>query len=370
MPQATLMLIALLPITSLSEQNGAAPVRADSNGDGRVSYADAAMVRAHFGGAARYDVDASGKVDDQDVAAVLTRLDRPITTLGYRPVRKVHAHLRTWNGSWQRNPLGLASWWALDQPHGKAVQKLYSKIDLLAARAGVRHFVLQLPGGSVPPRMCASQFWPMPKERRELLKQMARILKRKYPDLKLGVYCGWELDPTPQTTEMIGWRYPDWFNQRDRAAMVNQYRGWHDIDFDFLVLDAITQQGWRDGTALTWLDYIERKCHLRTIGEAYPLMKPGRVRVNDKLAMNQHAWMALKRYIDRRKIKGDPVAARYMGLNGHIPGWRESQVSRLRIVSECVAQGFIPWIYDYGTTEESVQLYKYAVDRLASKERD
>jgi hypothetical protein len=213
--------------------------------------------------------------------------------------------------------------------------------------------------------MCASQFWPLPRERRALLKQMAQRLKRKYPGLQLGVYCGWGLDPTPQTVEMTAWRYPDWYNRKDRAAIVDQYRGWRDIDFDFLVIDAITQQGWRDGTALTWLDYLEKRCRLRTIGEAYPLKKRGRVRVNDNPAMNQHAWMALHRYITRRKIPGDPVAARYMGLNGHMPGWRDSQAKRLEIIAQCVADGFIPWIYDYGTTEESVAMFRFAVAELS-----
>lgn len=342
--------------------------RLDVNQDGIVDYADVTLVRANLQGPNIYDVNQDGRINRRDTAFVLANLDRPLSSLGYRPVRKVHAHIRTWNGNWKRDRLGLVPWWSLDQPHAKAVGTLKNRIERLARGAGVRHFVLQLPGGSVPPRMCASQFWPLPTERRELLKQMARELKRDYPDISLGVYCGWELDPTPLTTEMKNWRRPDWNRVDDRKAMVFQYKGWGEIGFDFITFDAISSQNWRDGSALTWLRYIERTCGLRTIGEAYPLTKRGARRVNDFHAMKGHAWMGLRRYIERRKIPGDPEAARYMALNGHAAGWKDSLDERLKMVSECVEQGYIPWIYEYGTAAENVQLFRHAVRQLARKD--
>jgi hypothetical protein len=340
----------------------------DINGDGVVDYADAAMVHANPGGPAAYDVNRDGRIDSRDVELIMRNATPRRSRLGYQPIRKVHAHIRTWNGNWQRDPLGLVSWWSLKVPHEQAVATLQRRIERLAEGAGVRHFVLQLPGGSVAPRMCASQFWPIPEQRRTLLRSMARGLKERYPDLQLGVYCGWELDPTPETTEMEGWRHPDWHQKRDRAAMLHQYAGWRELDFDFLTFDAIAAQSWRDGSPITWMRYIERETGLRAIGEAYPLKMRGRLRVNDDQAMNEHAWMALQRYIDRRKIAGDDQAARYMGLNGHAPGWNDSQAERLRMVSECVDGGFIPWIYETGSDEENLAVFRHAVERLAQRE--
>jgi len=329
------------------------------------SFLAAAGIASAKGGHAPADVP-SPQVASRALASAATR--QSASAYGYHPIRKVHAQLYTWNGNWRRNRLGLSNWWGPNQPHEKAIATLKRKIDRLAAGSGVRYFVLHLPGGSVPPRMCASQFWPMPKVRRSLLKQMAQELKTAYRDIHLGVYCGWGLDPTPKTTEMTGWRYPDLASRQDRDAIVNQYRGWHTIGFDFLVLDAISAQQARHGTATAWLRFIERACRLRTVGEAFPLRRSGsRGRVDNAL-VNQHAWMALKRFIDRHQIAGDWVGARYMGLNGQIKAWKESQAQRLAIVSDCVARGFVPWIYEYGTPNENVQLFKHAVDELARKE--
>jgi len=78
--------------------------------------------------------------------------------------------------------------------------------------------------------------------------------------------------------------------------------------------------------------------------------------------------MALKGFIDRNKMAGDWAGARYMGLNGHIKGWKKGQNQRMAIVSDCIRRGFVPWIYEYGTLRENTQLLKHAVDELARQD--
>ena len=148
--------------------------------------------------------------------------------------------------------------------------------------------------------------------------------------------------------------------------MVHLYKGWGDIGFDFLMIDAISPHAYDDGTALTWLRYIERECGVRTIGEAYPQRKGRFRKVIDQESIDQHAWLGHKRFVDRYPtIKGHPTGARYMAFNGHAKGWKAGHAKRLEMISAAIEQGFIPDIYDIGRPPENVELFKHAVDELA-----
>jgi len=97
-------------------------------------------------------------------------------------------------------PDGLPDWWVdLDDLDGNGivdgVDALLGSLDA-AYGNGWRRMVIQLPAGSYPGLMSSSQWWTMPREKRDGLTVALPAWLAAHPDATLGVYVGFPIaDP-------------------------------------------------------------------------------------------------------------------------------------------------------------------------------
>ncbi len=262
---------------------------------------------------------------------------------GFTPDRRPVRAIPCFNGS-SANQYGLQPDWA--NPDVEIAVAWLEERLLAGVEEGYTRFVLTLPAGRDfnAEYFSSSHWWPQAPERREALGRFFRAWFDAHPETTLGVYTGFDLDPTPEDVEFSGHRVPQAEDAADVAALIDLHLHWFtECGFSEVFFDATSRFVRRNEVTLLVDEFSA--LGVRVGGEAMPRLSfyPNRLSESDIETM---AWVALVPYFELWDPEGAWIAD--PGRHELFVALTPESIANEELVQDILSRGFIPWVHGSG----------------------
>ncbi len=308
--------------------------------------------------------DDRSRPDARRDSAALRAPARPLRSDGglypdRRPVRAIAC----FNGSPRHPGMLNDEWGSSDDAH--AIAWLRSELER-GLEEGYTRFSLTLPGGKDPnQKFFSSSHWAtMSARRQRMLARFCQEWLAAHPETTLGLYSGFDIDPTPTTVKFDGHRPPRIGNESDRRSMFARTLPWvEQCGFTEIWWDATSKSN-RRGPAMHYGRMMMER-GIRIGGEAIPRAGAKSSEL-DREAIETMPWVGLVVYFDRWDPdwtwEVDPETTElFIAIRPTDPGTDEQLLSAFR-------RGFIPWVHGRKKDDRVMRLWRQ-VQREQSRGR-